>query len=106
MKQSAEAKMAGCAYLSYIVFAMSRSILFAKATAGDDISQTLSTLNGMIWTARITVLMDLLQIVCALLLAVTLYQLVKAIGPHPRLARHALPPRRGPAWLSPATRQA
>ena len=76
-----EAKMAGCAYLSYIVFTMSSSILYAKSTSGDGVSQTLSTLSRMIWTARITVLLDLLQTVCAVLLAVTLYRLVKAVNP-------------------------
>ena len=60
---------------------MSSSILFAKATAGSDISQALSTLNRMIWTARVTVLLDLLQTVCAVVLAVTLYKLVEAVNP-------------------------
>jgi hypothetical protein len=73
--------MAGCAYLSYIVFAMSSSIFFAKATAGADIWQTLSTLSRMIWIARFTVLLNLLQTVCALVLAAMLYRLVKAINP-------------------------
>ena len=77
----AEARMAGWTYLSYIVFAMSSSILFGKATAGNDLSQTLSTLNHMIWTARVTVLLNLLETVCALILAVTLYKLVKAVDP-------------------------
>ena len=76
-----DAKIAGSAYVSYIVFTMSSSILFAKATAGNDVSQTLSTLTRMIWTARITVLLDLLQTVCAVVLAVTLYKLVKAVNP-------------------------
>lgn len=81
MTLRSEAKIAGFAYLSYIVFAMTGSILFAKATAGNDVSQTLSTLSRMIWTARITVVLDLLQTVCALVLAVTLYKLVKAVNP-------------------------
>ena len=81
MRHSAEARIAGCAYLSYIVFAMSSSLLFARATAGDDVSQKLSTLHDMIWTARITVLFNLFETVCALILAVTLYQLVKAVSP-------------------------
>ena len=81
MTQRTDARMAGVAYLSYIVFAMSSSILFAKSAAGNDISQKLSTLARMISTARITVLLDLLQTVCALVLAVTLYQLVKRVNP-------------------------
>ena len=81
MTQRLEAKLAGWAYLSYIVFAMSSSILSAKTTAGNDVSQTLVNLARMIVTARITVLLDLLQILCALVLAVTLYRLVQAIDP-------------------------
>lgn len=80
MTQRADARLAGFAYLSYIVFAMSSSILFAKVTAGDDALETLSTLARMISTARVTVLLDLLQPVCALVLAVTLYKLVKAVN--------------------------
>ncbi len=60
---------------------MSSGVLFGKATAGADTSQTLSTLARMIWTARATVLLDLLQPVCALVLAVTLYRLVRAVNP-------------------------
>jgi hypothetical protein len=60
---------------------MSSSILFARATAGDDASQTLATLARMMPAARVTVLLDVLQPVCALVLAVTLYRLVKAVDP-------------------------
>jgi hypothetical protein len=41
----------------------------------------LSSLARMIWMARVTVLLDLLQTVCALVLAATLYGLVKAVNP-------------------------
>ena len=81
MTQRAEARIAGYAYLSYIVFAMSSSLLSAKTTAGDDASHTLATIARMIPTARVTVLLDLLQPLCAILLAATLYQLVKAVDP-------------------------
>ena len=81
MTQRTDARIAGCAYLAYILFAMSSSILFARATDGDDISHILSNLERMIWIARVTVLLDLLQTVCALVLAVTLYRLEKAVDP-------------------------
>ena len=76
-----EGKIAGVAYLSYIIFAMSSAVLSGRTTAGTDVLETLSTVNRMIGTARFTVLLDLLQIVCALVLAVTLYQLVKVVDP-------------------------
>ncbi len=76
-----EPKAAGAAYLGYIVFTMSSSILYGRATAGNNVSETLVTLGHMAATARITVLLDLLQIVCALVLAATLFQLVRAVSP-------------------------
>lgn len=81
MMKRTESTIAGVTYLSYIVFAMSSAIFSGRTTAGSDISQALSTMRQMIGTARITVLLDLLQIVCALVLAVTLYQLVKVVNP-------------------------
>lgn len=72
MTQRAEGKLAGYAYLAYIVFAMSAAVLSKKTTAGADTSQMLYTLHSTIVIAQITVLLDLLQIVCAIVLAVTL----------------------------------
>ena len=79
--QRAEAKTAGFAYLSYIVFTMSSTIIYAKAAAGDGATQQLAGLARMISQVRITVLLDLLQVVCALVLAVTLYRLTKIVDP-------------------------
>lgn len=76
-----EAKAAGIAYLSYIAFTMTSSILYGRATAGGTAAETLATLGHMMATARLTVLLDLLQIVCALVLAVTLFQLTQAVSP-------------------------
>ncbi len=79
MTQRTEAKVAGVAYLSYIVFALSSVVLSGKAIAGADTPQILSTLVRMLPAARATVLLDLLQIICALVLAATLYRLSKAV---------------------------
>jgi len=76
-----EGQIAGVTYLSYIVSAMSSAVLSTRTTAGSDVSQTLSTLGRMIGIARATVLLDLLQIVCAIVLAATLYQLVRSVNP-------------------------
>ena len=81
MTNRTDGKIAGGTYLAYIVFAMSGAVLSGRATAGSDAAQKLSTLSHMIGTARITVLLGLLQIVCAIVLAATLYQLVKAVNP-------------------------
>ena len=75
MTQRTAAKVAGCTYLGYIVFSMSSSILYARATAGDDASQTLSTLARMISTARVTVAGD------------------ASVGTLPIIANSSVPPR-------------
>lgn len=81
MTQRAEARLAGFAYLSYIVFTMSSTMTYGRAIAGDGVAQQLSSLSHMIFQARITVLLDLLQVVSALVLAVTLYRLTKVVDP-------------------------
>ena len=79
MTQRAECKLAGYAYLAYIVFAMSAAVLSGKTTAGADTSHMLATLRSTISIAQVTVLIDLLQIVCAVVLAVTLYRLSRTV---------------------------
>lgn len=79
MTKGAVAKTAGVAYLSYIVFTMTSVMLYGKATSGDGVTQQLSNLSHMIVQVRVTVLLDLLQVVCALVLAVTLYRLTKVV---------------------------
>ena len=79
MTQRAEGRLAGYAYLAYIVFAMSAAMLSSKTTAGVDTSHMLSTLHSTIALAQVTVLFDLLQIVCAIVLAVTLYRLTRTV---------------------------
>ncbi|WP_263381294.1 DUF4386 domain-containing protein [Granulicella arctica] len=76
-----DSRLAGCAYLSYVVFTMASSILYGRATAGESDSQALANLSRTISQARVTVLLDLLQIVCAVVLAVTLYRLVSSVNP-------------------------
>lgn len=79
MTQRTEGRLAGYTYLAYIVFAMSAAILSGKTTAGVDTPHMLATLRSMISVAQITVLLDLLQIVCAIVLAVTLYRLSRTV---------------------------
>ncbi len=81
MTKRTEGKVAGVAYLGYIVFAASSTMLSGRTTAGNDVPQMLSALGRTLGTARATVLLDLLQIVCAIVLAATLYQLAKAVDP-------------------------
>ncbi len=79
MTKRTDAKIAGVAYLCYIMAAMSSAVLSARTTVGSNVSEVLSTLGTMTGLARVTVLLDLLQIICAIVLAVTLYQLVRGV---------------------------
>ncbi len=80
MTQRAESRLAGIAYLAYIVLAMSAAVLSGKTMGGADTSQRLATLRSMLSIAQVTVLLDLLQIVCAVVLAVTLYRLSRTVN--------------------------
>lgn len=79
MTQRTEGKLAGYSYLAYIVFAMSAAVLSGKTTAGADTAHMLATLRSMMHVVQVTVLLDLLQIVCAIVLAVTLYRLSRTV---------------------------
>ena len=79
VNERAQARLAGLTYLAYIVFTMTSSILYGKATSGTDASQTLSALLGHLQVARLTVLLDFAQIICALVLAATLFRLTEPI---------------------------
>ena len=95
MTQRAVSKLAGYAYLAYIVFAMSAAILSSRTTAGIDTSHMLSTLRSTLVLAKINVLLDLLQIVCAVVLAVTLYRLSRTVDTTIALLAMACSFRRG-----------
>lgn len=58
---------------------MTSSILFAKIAGGADAGQKLFSLSQALPLAHVTVLLDLLQPVCAVVLAVTLYRLVSTV---------------------------
>lgn len=74
-----DARLAGIIYLSYIVFTMASVIIYGQAAAGADIVQRLSNMSHMLTEVRVTVLLDLLQVLCALGLAVTLYRLTNGV---------------------------
>ncbi len=72
-------RLAGYAYLTYIVFTMSAAVLAGKTTTGANTSQMLASLRNTIRIAQVTVMLDLVQIVCGVILAVTLYRLSRTV---------------------------
>ena len=79
MTERNAARVAGVAYLSYIVFTMSSVTFYGAAVEGHDVAEKLAHFAGEIGKVRLSVLLDLLQIICALVLAVTLYRLTKPV---------------------------
>lgn len=74
-----DARLAGIIYLSYVVFTMASVIVYGQAAAGADIIQRLTNISRNLTEVRVTVLLDLLQVLCALGLAVTLYRLTSGV---------------------------
>jgi hypothetical protein len=81
MRKSLNTRLAGIAYLSYIVFTMMSTIFYGKTTSGHDMPEILESVSRMAGTERITVLLDFMQMICALVLAVCLYRLVLHVQP-------------------------
>jgi hypothetical protein len=78
MTRKTNARMAGAAFLLYIVAGISSLILFAKATGG--VSGTAARLASIAQHAplvRVTVLLSLITFMCAVVLGVTLYALTR-----------------------------
>lgn len=74
MNERSQARAAGLTYLAYIGFTMTSSILCGKATS------TNGACFAWAFTSRVSDgLLDLAQIVCALVLAATLFRLTQTI---------------------------
>lgn len=81
MTQRTDARLAGIAYLVYIVLTMTSVTVFGRVMAAGGVMQQLADLARMMPQARVTIVLDLLQVPCALVLAVTLYRLTKEVNP-------------------------
>lgn len=74
-----DARLAGVLYISYIGLNISSAILLGRAAGGADIAQRLAHIQQMTAEVRVTLLLDLLQILCAVGLAATLYRLTSGV---------------------------
>jgi hypothetical protein len=85
MTERNDARLAGLAYLSYIVFTMTSVTLYGSALEGNEVAEQLAHFVGAIGQVRLSVLLDLLQVICALVLAVILYRLTKPVAETPAM---------------------
>ena len=74
---SDRARFAGCTFLFYIVAGIASMVLFSQATGGQEIAAKLASIAHHMLQLRLTIVLGLLQAVCAMVLAVTLYAITR-----------------------------
>jgi hypothetical protein len=77
MTRSINARLAGVAFLAYIVTGIADLILFKKAAAGADVVARLASVAQHVTAVRLSALLELLTFFEAATLAVTLYALTR-----------------------------
>jgi hypothetical protein len=73
MTHTTNARIAGFTFLFYIAAGIAGMVLFGQATGGEDITTRLATIAQHVLQLRLSIVLGLLQAVCAIVLAVTLY---------------------------------
>ena len=81
MTPTTNARLAGSAYLLYIVFGISSMVVFGRAASGADVPAKLASIAQHATDLRLEVLLTLACGVCAFVLAVTLHALTRAQDP-------------------------
>ncbi len=71
------ARIAGVTFLVYIAAGLASMALFARATRGEGVAAQLATIAQHATDVRLTILLNLVMNLCALVLAVTLYAITR-----------------------------
>jgi hypothetical protein len=77
MTRITNARIAGVTFLAYIAAGITDMLLKARATAGMDVAGRLASLAQHSSEVRYSVLLGMVQVFCALVLAVTLYAITR-----------------------------
>ena len=77
MTRTANARIAGATFLAYIVVGIADMQLHARARAGADIEARLASMSQHADLVRYTALLGIIEVFCALVLAVTLYAITR-----------------------------
>jgi Domain of unknown function (DUF4386) len=77
MTHTTNARIAGFTFLFYIVAGITSLVLFSQATGGGGITAKLASIAQHVLQARMTIVLGLVQAVCAIVLAVTLYAITR-----------------------------
>ena len=77
MTRTTNARIAGFTFLFYIVVGIASMLLFSQATSGEAVPAQLASIAQHVLQVRLTIVLGLLQAVCAIVLAVTLYAITR-----------------------------
>ena len=77
MTHTTNARIAGFTFLLYIVAGIAGVVLFSQATGGGEVTAKLASIAQHILQLRLSIVLGLLQAVCAFVLAVTLYAITR-----------------------------
>ena len=77
MTHTTNARIAGFTFLFYIAAGILSLVLFSQATGGQEINAKLASIAQHVLQLRLTIVLGLLQAVCAIVLAVTLYAITR-----------------------------
>ena len=77
MTRTSNARIAGVTFLAYIVVGITDMQLHARASAGPDIEARLVSMSQHADLVRYTALLGIIEVFCALILAVTLYAITR-----------------------------
>jgi hypothetical protein len=77
MTRATNARIAGFTFLAYIAAGITSMVLFARATNGEGVAAQLATMAQNATDVRLTILLNLLMNLSALVLAVTLYAITR-----------------------------
>jgi hypothetical protein len=77
MTRTTNARIAGLTFLVYIAAGLTSLRLYARATSGEGVAAQLATIALHATDVRLTILLGLLENLCALVLAVTLYAITR-----------------------------
>ena len=77
MTHTTNARIAGFTFLFYIVAGIAGMVLFSQATGGGEVTAKLASIAQHILQLRLSIVLGLLQAVCAIVLAVTLYAITR-----------------------------
>src|SRR5512143_3294451 len=81
MTRTTNARLAGFTFLFYIAVGMASMVLFSRATGGTGTGAQLASIAQHALTVRLTIVLDLLSNLSALVLGVTLYAITREHDP-------------------------